>query len=133
MVPSDRISSFALRRHARHRALRTEASGASPVCSSAAVLTATGSTLSGTPQNYFRSGPVARNGLLLTREGCSLSKPPSRGQSSWPATSLPAARPSCPFGSTLHSLIRFASGPGYFTARIPLQRLRTVLVAAVPD
>jgi hypothetical protein len=100
---------------------------------SATALTATGSTLSGTPQNYFRSGPVARNGLLLTREGCSLSKHPSRGQSSRPATSLPAARSRCPFGPKLHSLIRFASGSGCFTASIPLQRLRTILVAAVPD
>ena len=37
----------------------------------------------------YRSGPVARNGLSLACNGCSLSEPPSQGQRSWPATSLP--------------------------------------------
>ena len=50
-----------------------------------------------------RSGPVARNGLSLTRNSCSLSEPPFRGQSSWPATSLPYRPSTLPvrtFGST---------------------------------
>jgi len=44
---------------------------------------------SGTPRAANRSGPVARNGLSLACDGCSLSEPPSQGQSFWPATSLP--------------------------------------------
>jgi hypothetical protein len=62
-----------------------------------------GSMPPGAPPAVARSGPVARNGLSLTRNSCSLSEPPFRGRSSWPATSLPY-RPSTPpvriFGST---------------------------------
>ena len=91
------ISSFALRGHAPHQA------------------TAIGfaeRSVFGLPNGRFRhppdqclktrclpatrSGPVARNGLSLSRAGCSLSEPPSRCRSSWPATSLPPARSSLP-------------------------------------
>ena len=45
------------------------------------------------PPANTQSGPVAGNGLSLSRADCSVSEPPSRGQRSWPATSLPAIRP----------------------------------------
>jgi hypothetical protein len=73
MVPSDLIPSLALRRHTRHRAMRSGAPGASPFGSPKAGFSgfrinaywraASLSSLSG-------SGPEARNGLSLARNGC---------------------------------------------------------------
>jgi len=103
MVPSDPISSLALHRHARYRAAQSESRSVSPVGSPTDVFAIRQLNATRHAACCFRSGPVARNGLSLSRNSSSLSELPFRGQSSWPATSLPY-RPSTPpvrtFGST---------------------------------
>jgi hypothetical protein len=71
-----------------------------------------------------QSGPVARNGLSLSRADCSISEPPSRGQRSWPATSLPTAR-SVAARSDPHSVPAF----GLLRTR-PLHRMNPVAAPA---
>jgi len=67
------ISSLALHRHARHRALHQEALSVSPFRSPEADFSAPGSMPPGTPQSLSSTEPVFRNGLSLARNGCSLS------------------------------------------------------------
>jgi len=91
MVPSDLISSLALYRHARHRALQTKAPDDSPLSSPKAVFLQL-------PDQCFlarRVLPSARNRSLVTAfrspaTGAASRLPPFQGQSSQPATSLPA-------------------------------------------
>jgi hypothetical protein len=71
MVPSDLISSLALRGHAPHRASQSTALGASPFSSPATVFTGHRINASRRTASCCRSGPVARNGLSLARNGCS--------------------------------------------------------------
>jgi hypothetical protein len=94
------MQSRALRGHAPHRALQSDSRSASLTGSPMGVFATPRINALKRAACCIRSGPVARNGLSLARNSGSVSKPPSRGQSSWPATSLPTARPHCPFGSS---------------------------------
>jgi hypothetical protein len=88
---------------ARYRTLQSDSRSASPLGSPTDVFAIRRINASRHAACFTRSGPVARNGLSLTRNSCSLSEPPFRGQSSWPATSLPYRPFSLPvriFGST---------------------------------
>ena len=82
--------------------------GASPIRSPMTVFTSHRINASWRDANCYRSGPDARSGLSLARAGHSFRSFQSRGQRSWPATSLPSARLHCPFGSTLRDRVRFA-------------------------
>jgi hypothetical protein len=84
VVPSEPISSLALHRHARHRALHQEALSVSPFRSPEADFSAPGSMPPGTPQSLSSTEPVFRNGLSLARNGCSLS------EASIPGSKVPA-------------------------------------------
>ena len=130
MVPSDLISSFALRGHAPHRASQSIVPCAPPVNSPTDVFTTRRINAFWHAACCYRSGPVARNGLSLACNGCSFSEPPSQGQRSWPATSQPPAWSHCPFGFPLRHRFRFAPDGGSIFASIPLQRFHTVRTTA---
>jgi len=132
VVPSDLAYSFALYRHARHGALRTKSAGRF------ASLLPDGWFLQPPDQCFLarRLPPLARNRSLVTAfrspaTAAASRRPPFRGQSSQPATSLPskpAFVPVRPFGSTTAS--RFAPGCGGFIACGPLHFHRLVQPAA---
>jgi hypothetical protein len=120
MVPSDLISSLALRGHAPHRALRSISRDVSPLRSPTAVFATRRINTLKHAASRDQPRPDPRNGLSLSRNGCSVSKPPYRGRSSRPATSSPAARPHCPFGplAPLPSPVC----PGWMAASLPRSR-----------
>ena len=124
MVPSDLISSLALRGHAPHRALQPIAPGAPPVSSPTGVFTTRRINAFRHAACCYRSGPVARNGLSLACNSCSFSEPPSQGQRSRPATSRPRRLVALP--------VRI-SAPSPLPVRPGKRRLRRVNpVAALP-
>jgi hypothetical protein len=84
VVPSDPIPSLVLRRHARHRTLHWKALCDPPFCSPEFDFSPKGSMLPGSPQSFFPTEPISRNGLSLARNGCSLS------EASIPGSMVPA-------------------------------------------
>ena len=117
VVPSDLISSLALYRHARHGALRTKAPDDSPLCSPMAVFSSPRINASWLAALL----PLVRNRSLVTAfrwpaTAATFRRPPFRGQSSQPATSLPSRWLPCPFGLRLHYRLPDCAGCGRFIA-----------------
>ena len=118
MVPSDLISSLTLYRYARHGALQTKEPDVSPLSSPKAVFLQL-------PDQCFlarRKLPSARDRSLVTAfrspvTGAASQRPPSQGQSSQPATSLPCQ-------------IAFMPGPP--SAPLPQFRFAPVAAASSP-
>ena len=103
VVPSDPISSLTLHRHARYRATHRAALSASPFRSPKADFSASGSMPSGHTASLSSTEPVARNGLSLARNGCSLSEasiPGSKVPACYFKTRQLALPPGPPFCST---------------------------------
>jgi hypothetical protein len=130
MVPSDLISSLALRGHAPHRASQSIVPCAPPGSSPTSVFATRRINAFRHAACCYRSGPVARNGLSLACNSCSFSEPPFQGQRFRPATSRPTAWLRCPFGFPLRHRFRFAPVSGSIIASIPLQRFHAVRATA---
>jgi len=96
--------SLVLRRHARHRTLHWKALCDPPFCSPEFDFSPKGSMLPGSPQSFFPTEPISRNGLSLARNGCSLS------EASIPGSMVPA----CHFKTS-----RLDSPPGLPSAPLP--------------
>ena len=133
MVPSDLIPALPTAGMHGTGQLQSAAPGVSPFRSPAAVFTGHRINASRHTASCYRSGPVARDGLSLARDGCSFSEPPFTG-STFPACHFASNQPpSLPVRNHAPQPRPVCPGPDRFAAWTPLQFLRPIWIAASPE